>query len=376
MFGKSGDRSKSQTGDLHAKQGLDALDRLDYHLAVRELTQAIENGVEKYNLAELYTILGKTYKNLGQFDQAIAAHEQAIKIDPNCYRAWNNLGIVHFSRNNYVEAEQCYQKALAIEPKYAFAIASLGALYINRNRPERAIEVSEQAIALVPTMAVAHSNLAQAYAMVGRFAEAESSLKQAVLLGYKDWQNIQEKIDNLKQMAEKTAKAHRTEWLPAICPRCGAPVSATTVLWTSRNTADCAYCGTNIERKQRAQTPKRKELLTDVYWAFGDKKYTTYQAFVAAVTEYNDAMAPGKHGWDPDQVVSLTPIRVVYEAMWKDEDDTINLDVGLAGIPVTMGQLLFALNNATCDFFMDADSHFFEGLDWVSGTTYQLRIGS
>ncbi len=256
MFRKSGGKNKTQSGDLHAKLGLEALDRLDYHLAVKELTQAIESGVTKYNLAELYTILGKTYKNLGQFDQAIAAHEQAIKIDPNCYRAWNNLGIVHFSRNNYDEAEKCYQKALSIEPKYAFAIASLGALYINRNRPQRAIEVSEQAIALVPTMAVAHSNLALAYAMVGRFEEAEKTLKQAVFFGYKDWQDIQEKIDNLKQMEEKTAKEHRAEWLPATCPRCGAPVSASTVLWTGRNTADCAYCGANIERKPRAQAPQ------------------------------------------------------------------------------------------------------------------------
>lgn len=376
MFGKSADKTKTQSGDLHAKQGLDALDRLDYHLAVRELTQAIEDGVAKYDLAELYTILGKAYKNLGQFDQAIAAHEQAIQIDPNCYRAWNNLGIVHFARNNYAEAERCYQKALAIEPKYAFAIASLGALYINRKHPEKAIEVSEQAIALVPTMAVAHSNLALAYAMVGRFEEAEKSLKQAVFFGYKDWRDIQEKIDNLKQMAEKTAQAPRTEWLPATCPRCGAPVSAATVLWTSRNTADCAYCGTNLERKPRAQAPQRKELLTNVYWVLGDRKYATYHTFVAAVAEYNNAMAPGKHGWNPDQVVSLTPIKVVYEALWRDEDDTIDLDIGIAGVPVTMGQLLFALNNATCDFFADAASQFFEGLDWVSGTTYRLRVGS
>jgi len=108
----------------------------------------------------------------------------------------------------------------------------------------------------------------------------------------------------------------------------------------------------------------------------GDRKYSTYKAFTDAVTEYNNAMAPGKHGWDPDQVVSLAPIKVVYEALWKDEDDTIDLDIGIAGVPVTMGQLLFALNNATCDFYTDADSQFFEGLDWVSGTTYRLRVGS
>lgn len=368
--------NKAQSGDLHAKQGLEALDRQDYQLAVKELTQAIENGVTRYDLAELHTILGRVYKNLGQFDKAIAAHEQALKIDPNCYRAWNNLGIVHFSRNHYEEAERCYQKALSIEPQYAFAIASLGALYINRNRPEKAIEVSEQAIALVPTMAVAHSNLALAYAMVGRFEEADKALKQAVLFGYKDWQNIQEKIDTLKTMGEKSEKATRKEWLPSTCPRCGAPISATTVIWTSRNTADCAYCGTNIERKPRTSMPKRKGLMKDVYWVLGDKKYATYQTFVDAVTEYNTTMAPGRNAWDPNQVISASPIKVVYEALWKDKDDTLDLDIGIEGVPVTMGQLLFALNNATYDFFADADNRFFEGLDWIHGTTYELMVGT
>ncbi|MBN1876297.1 MAG: hypothetical protein JXA33_18880 [Anaerolineae bacterium] len=75
-------------------------------------------------------------------------------------------------------------------------------------------------------------------------------------------------------------------------------------------------------------------------------------------------------------MVSTKPIRVIYEALWKDEDDTITLNIGTPGISVTMGQILFTLNNMTYDFFKNTDYHFFEGLVWVNGTTCKLMIGS
>jgi len=70
------------------------------------------------------------------------------------------------------------------------------------------------------------------------------------------------------------------------------------------------------------------------------------------------------------------PIRVVYEAGWKDEDNTIELDVGEPGKALTMGLLLFTINNATCDFFKDADKQFFEGLALAHGAEYELMVGS
>ena len=117
-------------------------------------------------------------------------------------------------------------------------------------------------------------------------------------------------------------------------------------------------------------------LMKRVYWALGEKTYATYEDFVAAVAEYNNVIAPEGNEWNPNQVVSANPIKVMYEALWKDEDDTIDLDIGTPNIPVTMGQILFALNNATCNFFRDADTHFFEGLALINDTTYELMVGS
>lgn len=117
-------------------------------------------------------------------------------------------------------------------------------------------------------------------------------------------------------------------------------------------------------------------LMADVYWALGEKKYDVYDDFIAAATDYNKEINPSKTGWVPNQEVSKGPIRVVYEALWKDEDDTIEVDIGEPGRALTMGRLLFTLNNTTVDFFKDADKHFFEGLALVKGSEYELMVGS
>lgn len=102
--------------------------------------------------------------------------------------------------------------------------------------------------------------------------------------------------------------------------------------------------------------------MSNVYWALGQKKYTSFNDIVAAVNEYNQKIGPDSTEWDPNKQISKTLITVVYEAGWKDEDDTIEVVLGKRGKTLTMGEALFTLNNKTVEFFKDADHHFFEGL--------------
>jgi hypothetical protein len=117
-------------------------------------------------------------------------------------------------------------------------------------------------------------------------------------------------------------------------------------------------------------------LMSNIYWGLGANTYDTYESFIAAVTEYNKAINPVKSKWAPNQEIAIGPIRVVYEAGWKDEDDTIELNIGEPGRALTMGMVLFTLNNRTYDFFKDADKHFFEGLELTNGAEYELMVGS
>lgn len=162
-------------------------------------------------------------------------------------------------------------------------------------------------------------------------------------------------------------------------PGVGAGAAAAAPRSTIAATPGALYFRRQATQTARARNSRRcilNVLMNRTYWALGEETYAAYEDFVAAVTRYNDRIAPGKHGWNPGQVVAAGPIKVVYEALWKDEDDTIDLDIGRPGMPLTMGQILFALNNATCDFFRDADTRFFEGLAPLHEATFMLVVGS
>jgi hypothetical protein len=58
--------------------------------------------------------------------------------------------------------------------------------------------------------------------------------------------------DQHKAQQEKTEQIElgkgRAEWLPSICPNCGAPLSVAAVHWTGPVTADCPYCKANLKK--------------------------------------------------------------------------------------------------------------------------------
>jgi hypothetical protein len=43
---------------------------------------------------------------------------------------------------------------------------------------------------------------------------------------------------------------HRADLLPADCPHCGGPVRVQEVRWTGKQSAACAYCGSNLPMKK------------------------------------------------------------------------------------------------------------------------------
>jgi len=191
-----------KSGDAHVARGITAFRAQDYQRAVQELQRATETGVTEYQMEEVYTTLGRAYEELDQYEQAIAAHQKAVEINPDYYAAWVNLGVAYRLAGNFDEAEKSYNTALQIEPEYAQLHASLGALYIFKNEPERAIASLEKAIELEPQLAVAHANLALAFGMVQQFDRAEASLRQATALGYKNTAIIQARINSLKALQQ------------------------------------------------------------------------------------------------------------------------------------------------------------------------------
>lgn len=53
---------------------------------------------------------------------------------------------------------------------------------------------------------------------------------------------------------QKTLEQVRSTGLPENCPRCGGPLDAAKVQWTSATTAICPYCGSPLKATSVTQT--------------------------------------------------------------------------------------------------------------------------
>src|SRR5512147_2840805 len=73
-----------------------AADVNDYQQAITQWSAAIESReLSTTNLAKVYYKRGSAYSALGQYRQALADLDQALRLDPSYAKAYTNRGIVY-----------------------------------------------------------------------------------------------------------------------------------------------------------------------------------------------------------------------------------------------------------------------------------------
>ena len=93
-------------------------------------------------------------------DQAIAAYQKALELNPAAAGALVNIGTIEYRRGRFKEAERYYKQAVEADPKYALARFNLGNLYDELGDTASAFEQYHAALRLDPAYADAHFNLA------------------------------------------------------------------------------------------------------------------------------------------------------------------------------------------------------------------------
>ncbi len=84
--------------------------------------------------------LGVVYKRLGLLPEAVAAYQQALKIQPHYPEAYYNLGLALREQGEFRQAEVAYRRALDSSPDFRDANYNLAVLYdLYLNEPEKAI---------------------------------------------------------------------------------------------------------------------------------------------------------------------------------------------------------------------------------------------
>ena len=135
-----------------------------------------------FEIAKIYIKQARQYIEDREWQQAIIACKNALRIDSNlaeAYKIWGN-GLQKLER--YAEAIGCYATALKIQPSMHEVYANLGTLYAAKKQWTEAIEYFEKCIAFNPECAGAYRSLARVWEKLDKTEKAWSYMYRALEL--------------------------------------------------------------------------------------------------------------------------------------------------------------------------------------------------
>jgi predicted O-linked N-acetylglucosamine transferase (SPINDLY family) len=128
----------------------------------------------------LHANLGTVLSALGRLDEALAAHQQAVQLQPRSAQTHFRLAHAFRAQRNLVRAMASFQEALRLDPNAADAHLGLGNVLLEMGELAAAAESYRHALTLRPNYAEAHSNLGVVYFEQGRMVEAVASYRLAI----------------------------------------------------------------------------------------------------------------------------------------------------------------------------------------------------
>ncbi len=90
------------------------------------------------NLSGMLTIRAGAYAKLGQYDRALADHNESVRLSPKVAFPVSMRGGFYYDRGAYDEAMRDFNQTLRIDPKFTDALLNRGAVYLFRGDAARA----------------------------------------------------------------------------------------------------------------------------------------------------------------------------------------------------------------------------------------------
>jgi tetratricopeptide (TPR) repeat protein len=127
-------------------------------------------------------MLGKIYKQKGDFKSAIEVYEALVELDP--YEADNfyQLGFSYQMVQRLQEACKSYDSALRLQPDNVNANMNIGLVYLALGDVPRAVKYTKKAAELKPDSSEAQANYAISLDSSGEYAAAEKAYRKSLEL--------------------------------------------------------------------------------------------------------------------------------------------------------------------------------------------------
>jgi adenylate cyclase len=148
-----------------------------------------------------------------EYDKAIAEGERAVALDPNGALAHEHYASSLFHASRWKESIPIFQKAIRLNPIGSVpAFVRLGRSYRIMGRFEEAVSAHKQALLRNPDNLFVHLNLASTYILMGREKEAQAEAAEVIRINsnfsldnygkampFKDQSGLDDFIDSLRK---------------------------------------------------------------------------------------------------------------------------------------------------------------------------------
>jgi tetratricopeptide (TPR) repeat protein len=115
---------------------------------------------------------GNGHAQAGEFEEAVAAYQAALELEPDHVSAMINLGVAYYNLQQLDQAIAEYQKALRVAPEDEAIHSNLAAAYVQQGKLEEALAAYTRALELEPTLSQAHFGLGVVYMQMGENEDA------------------------------------------------------------------------------------------------------------------------------------------------------------------------------------------------------------
>jgi tetratricopeptide (TPR) repeat protein len=141
-------------------------------------TQTIANASPNY-VGE--TQLGDALTKLGRLDEAVVHLRRALELN-DYHIAHQNLGVALTKKGEWADALASFEAAIRLRPSYSQAQLNVGVCLSKLGRSEEALVAFQRALRLDPDLREAHVNLAILLLYLDRRDEAKVHFRQALRL--------------------------------------------------------------------------------------------------------------------------------------------------------------------------------------------------
>jgi tetratricopeptide (TPR) repeat protein len=165
----------------------DVADTVEFTMQIADQAGAAGNSLlhstTDTQKAVTYFDLGFAKQKKGDLEGAMGDYNQAIKLNPNDFSAYNNRGNVKLSKGDLGGAMADYNQAIRLNPKYATSYNNLGNIKLRKGDLNGAMADLNQAIELNPQYGLAYRNRGNAKRKKGDLDGAIADFNRALKLG-------------------------------------------------------------------------------------------------------------------------------------------------------------------------------------------------